>query len=244
MSIADIELDGCPEAARVVIAMMSSRRRRAVDERSSRSAKPSDACGAEARVTTQRRTSGGAEYTVLQWTLRSFRLVDPRGKHAVQTSDDPGFHHLRSGLVGADSHGCSAPCIGKPSALLAQDRDGESGSPASLDGARTGAQVDHCIRGPEVTPQGSDLRVFLGHDACVDPPQSQSPDKFGLSGTADPDNDDHWSTDRSWSTAVIHGQIVARGEVGARSEWAGPELTECDDPGTLFGRGVALIRPD
>jgi hypothetical protein len=32
--------------------------------------------------------------------------------------------------------------------------------------------------------------------------------------------------------------------VGARSEWAGPELTECDDPGTLFGRGVALIRPD
>jgi len=244
MSIADIELDGCPEAARVVIAMMSSRRRRAVDERSSRSAKPSDACGAEARVTTQRRTSGGAEYTVLQWTLRSFRLVDPRGKHAVQTSDDPGFHHLRSGLVGADSHGCSAPCIGKPSALLAQDRDGESGSPASLDGARTGAQVDHCIRGPEVTPQGSDLRVFLGHDACVDPPQSQSPDKFGLSGTADPDNDDHWSTDRSWSTAVIHVQIVACHEVGARSEWAGPELTECDDPGTLFGRGVALIRPD
>ena len=244
MSIADIELDGCPEAARVVIAMMSSRRRRAVDERSSRSAKPSDACGAEARVTTQRRTSGGAEYTVLQWTLRSFRLVDPRGKHAVQTSDDPGFHHLRSGLVGADSHGCSAPCIGKSSALLAQDRDGESGSPASLDGARTGAQVDHCIRGPEVTPQGSDLRVFLGHDACVDPPQSQSPDKFGLSGTADPDNDDHWSTDRSWSTAVIHVQIVACHEVGARSEWAGPELTECDDPGTLFGRGVALIRPD
>ncbi len=244
MSIADIELDGCPEAARVVIAMMSSRRRRAVDERSSRSAKPSDACGAEARVTTQRRTSGGAEYTVLQWTLRSFRLVDPRGKHAVQTSDDPGFHHLRSGLVGADSHGCSAPCIGKPSALLAQDRDGESGSPASLDGARTGAQVDHCIRGPEVTPQGSDLRVFLGYDACVDPPQSQSPDKFGLSGTADPDNDDHWSTDRSWSTAVIHVQIVACHEVGARSEWAGPELTECDDPGTLFGRGVALIRPD
>jgi len=244
MSIADIELDGCPEAARVVIAMMSSRRRRAVDERSSRSAKPSDACGAEARVTTQRRTSGGAEYTVLQWTLRSFRLVDPRGKHAVQTSDDPGFHHLRSGLVGADSHGCSAPCIGKSSALLAQDRDGESGSPASLDGARTGAQVDHCIRGPEVTPQGSDLRVFLGYDACVDPPQSQSPDKFGLSGTADPDNDDHWSTDRSWSTAVIHVQIVACHEVGARSEWAGPELTECDDPGTLFGRGVALIRPD
>jgi hypothetical protein len=244
MSIADIELDGCPEAARVVIAMMSSRRRRAVDERSSRSAKPSDACGAEARVTTQRRTSGGAEYTVLQWTLRSFRLVDPRGKHAVQTSDDPGFHHLRSGLVGADSHGCSAPCIGKPSALLAQDRDGESGSPASLDGARTGAQVDHCIRGPEVTPQGSDLRVFLGYDACIYPPQSQSPDKFGLSGTADPDNDDHWSTDRSWSTAVIHGQIVACHEVGARSEWAGPELTECDDPGTLFGRGVALIRPD
>lgn len=244
MSIADIELDGCPEAARVVIAMMSSRRRRAVDERSSRSAKPSDACGAEARVTTQRRTSGGSEYTVLQWTLRSFRLVDPRGKHAVQTSDDPGFHHLRSGLVGADSHGCSAPCIGKPSALLAQDRDGESGSPASLDGARTGAQVDHCIRGPEVTPQGSDLRVFLGYDACVDPPQSQSPDKFGLSGTADPDNDDHWSTDRSWSTAVIHVQIVACHEVGARSEWAGPELTECDDPGTLFGRGVALIRPD
>lgn len=244
MSIADIELDGCPEAARVVIAMMSSRRRRAVDERSSRSAKPSDACGAEARVTTQRRTSGGAEYTVLQWTLRSFRLVDPRGKHAVQTSDDPGFHHLRSGLVGADSHGCSAPCIGKPSALLAQDRDGESGSPASLDGARTGAQVDHCIRGPEVTPQGSDLRVFLGYDACIYPPQSQSPDKFGLSGTADPDNDDHWSTDRSWSTAVIHVQIVACHEVGARSEWAGPELTECDDPGTLFGRGVALIRPD
>ena len=244
MSIADIELDGCPEAARVVIAMMSSRRRRAVDERSSRSAKPSDACGAEARVTTQRRTSGGSEYTVLQWTLRSFRLVDPRGKHAVQTSDDPGFHHLRSGLVGADSHGCSAPCIGKPSALLAQDRDGESGSPASLDGARTGAQVDHCIRGPEVTPQGSDLRVFLGYDACVDPSQSQSPDKFGLSGTADPDNDDHWSTDRSWSTAVIHVQIVACHEVGARSEWAGPELTECDDPGTLFGRGVALIRPD
>lgn len=244
MSIADIELDGCPEAARVVIAMMSSRRRRAVDERSSRSAKPSDACGAEARVTTQRRTSGGAEYTVLQWTLRSFRLVDPRGKHAVQTSDDPGFHHLRSGLVGADSHGCSAPCIGKSSALLAQDRDGESGSPASLDGARTGAQVDHCIRGPEVTPQGSDLRVFLGYDACIYPPQSQSPDKFGLSGTADPDNDDHWSTDRSWSTAVIHVQIVACHEVGARSEWAGPELTECDDPGTLFGRGVALIRPD
>ena len=154
MSIADIELDGCPEAARVVIAMMSSRRRLAVDERSSRSGPPSDACGAEARVTTQRRTSGGSEYTVLQWTLRSLRLVDPRGKHAVQTSDDPGFHQLRGDLVGADSHGCNAPCIGKSSALFAQDRDGESGSPASLDGAGPGAQVDHCIRGPEVTPQG------------------------------------------------------------------------------------------
>jgi hypothetical protein len=32
--------------------------------------------------------------------------------------------------------------------------------------------------------------------------------------------------------------------VGARSKWARPELTECDDPGTLCGRGVALVRPD
>ena len=244
MSIADIELDGCPEAARVVIAMMSSRRRLAVDERSSRSGPPSDACGAEARVTTQRRTSGGSEYTVLQLTLRSLRLVDPRGKHAVETRDDAGFHHLRRDLVGADSHGCNAPCACKSSALLAQDRGGESGSPTSLDGAGPGAQVDHCIRVPEVTPQGSDLRVFLGYNACVDPPQSQSPDKFGLSGTADPYHDDHWSIDRSWSSPVIHVQIVARHGVGARSKWAGPELTECDDPGTLCGCGVALIRQD
>ncbi len=93
-----------------------------------------------------------------------------------------------------------------------------------------------------MTPEGSDLRVFLGNDACIDPPQPDWPDKFGLSGSADPDNDDHGPTGRSWSPTVTRLQIVARGKVGVQLKWARLELTECDDPGTLSIRGVAATR--